>query len=131
MKNSQIIEDIKDLKIQGAQSIALASLDYIFNFLGKNKFENSDDLIKKLDLVIGKLIETRPTEPCMKNTLRYVHDISYERDLLKLKNKILQRIKEARDFFSGSQKKINEIAKRKIKKGRDAIFINNQANVLI
>lgn len=117
MKNSQIIQDIKDLNIQGAQNIALASLDYIFNFLGKNKFESSDELVKKLDSVIGHLMKTRPTEPCMKNTIRYVHDVSYERDILKFKNKILERIQEARNFFSESQKKIDEITKRKIKNG--------------
>ncbi|MCK5107580.1 MAG: hypothetical protein KAQ83_02545 [Nanoarchaeota archaeon] len=117
MKKTQIIENIKKLNIQGAQNITIYSLDYIEKLINEGIFKDSEDLIKRLDIAIKKLIETRPTEPCMRNTLNYVHDVSYQKDFEGLKNNILSRIEEARKHFKGSDKKIVIIGVKKIKKG--------------
>lgn len=117
MKQDHIIENIKNLNIQGAQNITISSLDYIERLIRGGIFKDSEDLIRKLDLSIKKLLETRPTEPCMRNTLKYVYNVGYQKDFEDLKNKLLYKINKARKHFKSSDKKIIEIGTKKIKKG--------------
>ncbi|MCK5854237.1 MAG: S-methyl-5-thioribose-1-phosphate isomerase [Sulfurovaceae bacterium] len=109
------IEDIRSLKIQGAQNIALAAVLAIKKFLDESIFRNSDDLINKLNKTRKIFFEVRPTEPAMRNAINYILDIHYISDFASLKEQILERVKEVQKFFIISEKKINIFVDRKLK----------------
>jgi len=64
-KTNAIIKDIKALKIQGARNVALAGLKVLHNeYLKDKSTANIND-------VLNKLHKTRPTEPMLRNSLKY------------------------------------------------------------
>ena len=58
---NQIVQDIKELKIQGATNIALQGLKAM--------------QLKSDHKSIKKLISARPTEPCLQNAIKYAKDV--------------------------------------------------------
>jgi ribose 1,5-bisphosphate isomerase len=102
---NKIIKDIKEVKIQGARSIAKAALKAYSLIPTKQS--------KK------KLISARPTEPMLQNVINNIDGKKYE-ELLK--------------HFDDAQDKINNYALKLIKKG-DVIFTHcrstNVVNALI
>lgn len=98
---NQIIDDIKNLKIQGANNIAKAALQaYIM-------YPNAK--------TVKKLLLLRPTEPLMINVLRKIKHESYDDILFQLNN---------------SQKKINENVFKTIKNG-EIIFTHCHSTSVI
>lgn len=71
-KTLQIIQDIKDLKIQGARNIAQKGVEALLNeseiYKGKESQEFISDLIVTADLIAS----ARSTEPMLKNFLKHV-----------------------------------------------------------
>ena len=63
-KFKRILEDIKEIKIQGARSIAKAAL-YAYSF-------------QKTKQAKQKLIKARPTEPMLVNTLHNFEKLGYK-----------------------------------------------------
>jgi ribose 1,5-bisphosphate isomerase len=63
----QIESDIKNLKIQGATNIALATLEGI-----KVATDNGINSIKELEKIGKRLAYARPTEPLAQNAIRYI-----------------------------------------------------------
>lgn len=111
------LEDIKALKIQGAQKIALASVLAIRSFVEDSIFRDSDDLLNKLRRAKKSFFDTRPTEPCMRNSINYILDINYSSDFASLKEQIISRTKEAEKHLIESENKIKKLVDRKIKHG--------------
>jgi len=60
-----VAERIKKLEIQGATSVALSALEAVKGFAERNPE-------KSVEEAVNKLLETRPTEPLMINTLNYL-----------------------------------------------------------
>lgn len=63
--NSQVkgtYKEIKNLEIQGATAVALAAVNAVSGIEQKEELEEAINLLKK----------SRPTEPLMRNGLRYV-----------------------------------------------------------
>ena len=89
---NEIIQDIKDIKIQGARNIAKEALYAYFLIPTKRS--------KK------KLLSLRPTEPLLRNVLDRTKEKSYE---------------EIMEYFDNTQKKINQLM-LKIIKNNDVIF---------
>lgn len=102
---AQILKHIKDIKIQGARSIARAAL-YAYSLMKTKEARK-------------QLIKARPTEPMLSNVLRRIEKQPYK--------KILQH-------FDYAQQKINKFAFRIIK-NNSTIFTHchstNVANALI
>ena len=70
-KVASIMHDIKALNIQGASRVAQAAAKALVIATKKSKAKNTDELIKELSSVSNKLISLRPTEPMVRNTLKY------------------------------------------------------------
>jgi ribose 1,5-bisphosphate isomerase len=98
MTYKEILKNIKNLKIQGAQNIAIKGIEAF----GMKLKETNDE--KKLKKYIAEIIDTRATEPAMRNGLNYCFA---NRD----KKNISQ---EAINHFKESKKKIAEIGAKKI-----------------
>jgi len=117
MSFKKVLRDIKTVKIQGAQNIALAavhSLGYIFR---DSKSESLRGIIKELNAARKEIIQTRPTEPCMRNTLNYVFQHMDKSDPVKLAKSIKRYIENVEKFFAESDERIVEYGAKKIRKG--------------
>jgi ribose 1,5-bisphosphate isomerase len=68
---SRIMHDIKTLNIQGARRVAQAAAKALVIAAKRSKAERTDKLIWELETVSNKLISLRPTEPMVRNTLKY------------------------------------------------------------
>lgn len=110
------VMDIKNLKIQGAENIALSAVKTINEIVNaSDKKDLAKELLKARNLLFG----TRPTEPFMRNSLSYIfYNLNLENknlDRLWLKREINQRIFYVLKHFEESKAKITEIGVRKIK----------------
>ena len=71
----QLLEDaqkIKSLEIQGASNVAIHTIDYLSNYAKRLKCKNIEVCFKKLYEAQVILMDTRPTEPAMKNGLKFI-----------------------------------------------------------
>ena len=80
----ELLEDaqkIKSLEIQGASNVAISAIDFLNNYAKRLKCENIETCFKKLYEAQAILIDTRPTEPAMKNGLKYImNKLELEKD---------------------------------------------------
>lgn len=91
-KFNEICKAIKEVKIQGAENVAKAALEAL-------KLNNSSSAIKKL-------INLRPTEPALRNSIAKVLD--YVNKGMKWED----AIKNMQEYFENADKKIYEYAAR-------------------
>jgi len=107
VKTNNIIKDIKSLKIQGARNVALAGLKVLHNeYLKDKSAANIND-------VLNRLHKTRPTEPMLRNSLKYY---LY---LIKKQNKTPdESYKTIKNYFEYSKNKIALFGSHLIKNGK-------------
>ncbi len=109
----QIVKDIQELKIQGAENVAKAAVNAISEILETSIFDQ-----KKIyqDLIIArdKLEKTRPTEPCLRNTLTLLF---YDVNETNVKDAMRKNILKADEHFKTTKSIISEFGSRKIKDG--------------
>lgn len=110
---------IKELEIQGARNIAVESLRalgrYAKSIKAKSKKEFFAELIKGQNI----LISSRPTEPMMRNTVRYVTYMANANELENIndvKKTVLSYITEVLEDLEESKKKIASLGERLVPK---------------
>ncbi len=115
MKFDEIVENIRNLKIQSATNIAKNAI------LALEDCSHNIDAITKTKFLDGlnkakiTLFRTRPTEPCMRNALNFVlYDLNAQ-TLNHLKEKFDLRVKQALDHLESTESAIAEIGAKKIK----------------
>jgi ribose 1,5-bisphosphate isomerase len=86
----KICKDIKEVKIQGARAVAKAAINAL--------------LLKHDNRSINKLVSLRPTEPALRNAIKFVMQHA----------DIKQGVKLALDHFDYAEKKIAELGSRLI-----------------
>lgn len=110
-----VVKDIKNLKIQGAENIARAAVsavkEHVFKSITITKFLDNLTKIKK------QLSESRPTEPCMINSLNFIINTLKGNSLEELKNSLKENTNQAFFHLNKSNQIISEITAKKIKKG--------------
>jgi len=111
MELNNALKKIKSLEVQGAENIAVFSLEIFKSQLNKLK-ENY--LIEKLNIIKDKIIETRPTEPCTRNTLNYLFSNLHGGSL---KDQLNRKIDFLLKHFEDSSRIIADIGSKKIKSG--------------
>lgn len=105
-----IISDIKSLKIQGATNVALASLD---TMRLSAKRSSDESLVKNLKKTVMVLMSLRPTEPMMRNALRYVlHFVDIADDKRKVLDSACTNFES---LVNDAKKKIGTIGVKRIK----------------
>ncbi|MHA1345530.1 MAG: translation initiation factor eIF-2B, partial [Candidatus Heimdallarchaeaceae archaeon] len=88
---SKVVEDIRDLRIQGATNIAIEGIK-AFSALGERlEVSTLDNLFSELEKARQALATARATEPALRNGLRYI--------LYNLREKA-SSIQEARDIVN-------------------------------
>lgn len=112
----QTFEDIRSLKIQGAQAIAIAGLQAIFDLVHSFKGENPRLLRLALDEACDFLLSARVTEPFMANSFYFVIFNSKGKSFYDYKKSILNNIRLASNNLKEGQEAVAEIGSHKILK---------------
>lgn len=102
----KICRDIKTLKIQGAENVAKAAAHALL--LGHDKE------------AVRRLISLRPTEPCLRNTIKFV--LSH--------NDIKEGVSHAFEHFDSAQEKIAKLSSRLIENGM-LIYTHCHSNTVV
>ncbi len=114
-KFKSILSGIKTLKIQGAENIAKTASESFRLIVRKSKAKTSQQLESELREAAKKLISTRPTEPAMRNSIKYIlHGLEGD-NVTELAKKVYKRIDEVTNHFEKGNKKIVEFGEKKIK----------------
>jgi len=111
------VQRIKSLEIQGASNIAISAIDFLSNYAKRLKCENIDVCFEKLYEAKDILIDTRPTEPAMKNGLKFIMSkLEKEKDsiITEYISDIIEKYKNLyNDVLQDSKKRIAEIGARR------------------
>jgi len=113
---AKTIKDIAALKIQGAENIARASLKAINHVAINSKASSKNAFINELVRASKALFNSRPTEPMMRNALRYVIQKAQDADNFNYKRVTLDRIKSLYGSVDKARQLIISIGKRVLKK---------------
>jgi len=102
---SSLLSSISSLKIQGANNVALAGLDALG--MAVKTARSKKELTKK----INQIVNTRPTEPLLRNIINYCeHQLDYSH----LLSSYISARKNTRFFFEEGKNKIISYGKNKI-----------------
>jgi ribose 1,5-bisphosphate isomerase len=117
----QTVEDIKSLKIQGAQAICKEAVKA---FLAHKDVLSKpapfvSDFLKDMHLASDKLCSARPTEPALRNALRYIFSPEkyIKMELLAILEEIDRRGSIILTHLDNAEKKIAHLGAKKIKNG--------------
>jgi ribose 1,5-bisphosphate isomerase len=120
----EIVKEIKEITIQGAQNIAIKGSEAFYNetkeviFSWKDEITPNSFLLKKEILKLKEILfNARVTEPFLRNSVNFIIknlDFSNKTNLLKSLEKSFSNLKI---FFEESEKKIIEIGSNLIKNG--------------
>ena len=69
---AQVVQDIKDIKIQGATNIAKSAFDILITESKNQTFDSSEEFLKFIESAMQMLISARPTEPMLFNGMDYI-----------------------------------------------------------
>ncbi|MFH1237434.1 MAG: hypothetical protein V1648_03460 [Candidatus Aenigmatarchaeota archaeon] len=115
----KIVRDIKAIRIQGAESVAMASVRALACRCVNSKAKSCKILLCELNNSKRELFATRPTEPLMRNALDYITNSldPGEKDAAKIKKAFSHARSEALTHMKKAQKTIVEEAAKKIRSG--------------
>ena len=121
---AQVVQDIKDIKIQGATNIAKAAFDILITESKNQTFDSSEEFLTFIESAMQMLISARPTEPMLFNGMDYIKSqIATCKD--NLCDSIQKTVIEAATYYLNL---IKETAERAILNGLG--IINDGDNVL-
>lgn len=128
----QTARKIKELKIQGASNIAKAAIDAFYYAAKKSKAGSRSKFFNELEKAKKILFNTRPTEPLMRNGIKYILYKLKESsgDVDELKKLISKFRNEFKKYAESSWKKIFEIGANKISNG-DVIFTHCHSSTVV
>ena len=110
-------EKIKSLEIQGATNVAISAIDFLSDYAKRLKDEDIPSCIDSLYKARDILINTRPTEPAMKNGLKFImNKLETEKincSLEDIPEKIENYKNQYYEMLQNSKKKIAEIGVRR------------------
>ncbi len=110
-------ERIKSLEIQGASNVATSAIDFLSNYAKRLKCENIEKCFENLYNARDILINTRPTEPAMKNGLKFImNKLEQEKEtcIAEYISDIIEKYKnQYYDMLQKSKKRIAEIGARR------------------
>lgn len=102
LKNvEQVVQDIKDIKIQWATNIAKAAFEILFKELKVQKFKSFIEAYEFTKSSMKMLEDARPTEPMLFNGMSYIHaQIQPEVEKADLKSFIKTAVNASETYFN-------------------------------
>ena len=115
LKNvEQVVQDIKDIKIQWATNIAKAAFEILFKELKSQKFNWFSEAYEFTKTSMKMLEEARPTEPMLFNGMSYIYaKIQPEIEKADLKSFVKTAIEASETYFN----MITDTAEKAIQNG--------------
>jgi ribose 1,5-bisphosphate isomerase len=111
-------ERIKSLEIQGATSVAISAIEFLSEYVKRLNCTSTEEWFEKIEEAREILIETRPTEPAMRNGLNFIvnrlHKTKEKLTSSKIRELIERDKNEYKLLIQNSKKKIAEIGARRI-----------------
>ncbi|MCK4531346.1 MAG: S-methyl-5-thioribose-1-phosphate isomerase [Candidatus Aenigmarchaeota archaeon] len=118
IKFEKTLMDIKSVKIQGAESVAKASIEALISYFSKKKFKKESVFLSKFSSLSKRLMETRPTEPLLRNSIRFVEkEIGSEGDPNEMVKRMFGACRQALYHYEVAEKSIADIGSNKIEDG--------------
>lgn len=115
---NQVLKDIRSLKIQGAQNIAIAAVKTLTQKAKKSKALTKTSFLHELKKAKTFLEATRPTEPAMRNALSYIINNTPKtkpNKVLQLKKQITDNAEYTLNHLQGTRKLIAHHGQKLIK----------------
>ena len=130
MSFKETIDRIKNLKVQGAENVAIEAVKSLKEVVKESKSKNIAGILAEIHHAKNILFLTRPTEPCMRNALNYVlHDLNYD-DPVELAKEVCLKVDEVLERFDKNQMIIAQIGSRKIGNGT-VIFTHCHSSTIL
>jgi len=129
---NRTVRNIKSLKIQGATNVALSAVKALEWKARRIKYKDREKFLSSLEKYKQILIQTRPTEPLMRNIIRYIFNSIKEKGASPKEMRSMIKI-SANEFFFNSKKAKERIAKigaRMIKKNT-TVFTHCHSSTVI
>jgi ribose 1,5-bisphosphate isomerase len=117
----KVAKKIKEIKIQGAENIARAAIIAIQEFSNEIETNNKDEFLNKIEEAKQILLESRPTEPLMKNSLNFIIMM-----IKKNSSKDIEYLKNVVSSYSNEILKNMEFAKSKIAEIGSTLIENDE-----
>lgn len=118
-KLSKILQDIKNLKIQGAREIAKAGVKSISLFTARSKTKTKSQFLSGLENLGRTLSQVRPTEPALRNVVKNIllETKQFEGGLEDTKKLVLKLCENYLGMMEEALNKIAEIGSHQIENG--------------
>src|SRR3989344_9348918 len=125
---NSIIHDIKSVRIQGAENVAKAGAKALLIGASQYKENKGKHFNFIIERIKNEILRTRPTEPMLRNTLKFLtlRLDCFDKPFLELK----ESEKKFDSHLEQSSKKISMIGCKKIKNG-DIIFTHCHSSAVI
>ncbi len=117
MDVKSILQNIKTVKIQGAEAVAKASVKAVRAAIYKSKANSVTQLYRELTELKKTLLSLRPTEPCLANTLNFILFNLNILDIIHLRSHLDLRLHKTDEHFEEANKIIIKYGVKKIRKG--------------
>ncbi len=130
MKLDETVKKIKNLEIQGASSVARSSLKALEYVANHSKADSRKKFLKELDEAKKKLFNTRPTEPMMRNALKYVLWKARKTSKEDYKNETKEIIKSLYGRTGEAKEKVFEIGSNVVEKDDIVLTHCHSSNVM-
>ena len=115
----KVVEDIRDLRIQGATNIAIEGIKAFSSLTERIEVSTLDDLFTKLEKARQSLATARATEPALRNGLRYIiYNLKQNASSIQEAKKIVNNFSlEYVNLLKESKKKVISYGAHRIKDG--------------
>ncbi|MEM4267768.1 MAG: hypothetical protein QXK37_02960 [Candidatus Woesearchaeota archaeon] len=130
MTFESVLSGLKSLKVQGAENVAKTAVDAMYKLLHSSKAHTAKELLKELRQAEALLLETRPTEPCMRNALSYILKDIPQDDLVLATRKLIVNIKQVKSHFDYAHERIVDYGARKIS-NEQVIFTHCHSSTVV
>jgi len=121
-KFEKTLRDIKSLRIQGAENVAINAVKALEWKCSSPKTQSPKKFISEMEKAKRSLFSTRPTEPLMRNALNYVtasvaYSGKYEKNNTQIKKSLHKSSAFALSHFEAARRSIAAIGAKKIENG--------------
>ncbi|PIT85963.1 ribose 1,5-bisphosphate isomerase [Candidatus Micrarchaeota archaeon CG10_big_fil_rev_8_21_14_0_10_59_7] len=125
--------DIKALKIQGAEAVAAKSVNALSQEMGVSSAKTRKGFVKEMRAAVAFLKTSRPTEPALRNALRFMllrAMESKETDVVALKQLVEQEAREYHENALRTKLRIAEYGARLVPKGASILVHCHSSTVM-
>ena len=131
-RTAKLANDIKSVRIQGAENIAIASMKVLLETIKGSHAKSTKSFSSELENFRKKMYDSRPNEPLMRNSIDFVisNSKSLGSDLKQSRMVALASARECLDHFEKSQEEIAGIGSRLIRSGYN-VFVHCHSSTVV